>query len=109
MNTTRLIQARRLFMVPGVAPTTARHNARQWARSVRFLGARWHLAQQQPKAPSQVTLGQLRERLEECRRGGYYERVIDLVTGETLGERLELVLAEREIEAGLRPPVWGSA
>lgn len=45
MNTTRLQQARRLFFHDLVDPRTARHNARQWARSLRTLGDRWLLAQ----------------------------------------------------------------
>lgn len=44
MNTTRLKQARRLFCHPGVPTSTARHNMRQWTRSVRQLGYRWLLA-----------------------------------------------------------------
>lgn len=45
MNTTRLQQARRLFFHDLVDPRTARHNARQWVRSLRALGDRWLLAQ----------------------------------------------------------------
>lgn len=41
MNTARLKQARRLFQNPMVEPRVVRHNIRQWARSVRFLGAQW--------------------------------------------------------------------
>lgn len=41
MNTTRLKQARRLFQHDGVPMQQARHNMRQWARSVRMLGPRW--------------------------------------------------------------------
>lgn len=44
MNTTRLQQARRLFFCRDVPTSTARHNARQWARSLRMLGSRWLLA-----------------------------------------------------------------
>lgn len=44
MPTTRLTQARRLFFHDLVDPRTARHNARQWARSLRALGPRWLLA-----------------------------------------------------------------
>lgn len=45
MNTTRLRQARRLFFHDLVSSRTARHNARQWVRSIRNLGDRWLLAQ----------------------------------------------------------------
>jgi hypothetical protein len=38
MNTTRLKQARRLYVHQDVDMSTARHNIRQWVRSVRFLG-----------------------------------------------------------------------
>jgi len=41
MNTTRLAQARRLFFHDMVPPKTARHNARQWVRSLRVLGPKW--------------------------------------------------------------------
>ena len=44
MKTTRLKQARRLFFHETVPTSTARHNARQWARSLRYLGDRWLLA-----------------------------------------------------------------
>lgn len=44
MNTTRLRQARRLFFHDMVPARTARHNARQWARSIRNLGGNWLLA-----------------------------------------------------------------
>ena len=37
MNTTRLKQARRLFVHQGVEPSTARHNIRAWVRSIGFL------------------------------------------------------------------------
>jgi hypothetical protein len=37
MNTTRLKQARRLFVHQDVDASTARHNIRQWARSLAFL------------------------------------------------------------------------
>lgn len=111
MITTRLSQARRLFFVAGVPTTTARHNARSWARSVRFLGPRWHLAQQQPKEPSTVTLGQLRERLKTIRGTPWGSRLVSET--ETIADRIELEIAEREIAAGLRPAVrgescWGS-
>lgn len=49
MNTTRLAQARKLFWHRDVDPRVARHNIRQWARSVRFLGSKWLLAQPQEK------------------------------------------------------------
>lgn len=44
MNVTRLRQARRLFYVEDVPRRTARHNMRQWVRSIRHLGNRWLLA-----------------------------------------------------------------
>ena len=44
MNTTRLKQARRLFVHQGVELSTARHNIRQWARSLRLLGDKWLFA-----------------------------------------------------------------
>jgi len=44
VDTTRLKQARRLFARPGVPQSTARHNIRSWARSIRQLGNRWLLA-----------------------------------------------------------------
>lgn len=100
MNTARLIQARRLFFVDGAPRSTCRHNIRQWVRSVRMLGDQWLLAKQIPA--NQPTLAQLRQRLADCRRTGYADRVINIVTGEKLGERLELVIVEREIAAGLR-------
>ena len=37
MNTTRLKQARRLFVHQDVDASTARHNIRQWIRSLSFL------------------------------------------------------------------------
>ena len=37
MNTTRLKQARRLFVHQDVDQSTARHNIRQWVRSLSFL------------------------------------------------------------------------
>lgn len=43
MNTVRLRQVRKLFCLAGVPRSTQRHNCRQWIRSVRFLGGRWHL------------------------------------------------------------------
>lgn len=45
MNTTRLRQARRLFQHDAVPARTARHNIRQWARSLRLLGDKWLYAQ----------------------------------------------------------------
>lgn len=44
MNTHRLTQARRLFVIPDVPASTARHNMRAWVRSVRQLGNRWLIA-----------------------------------------------------------------
>lgn len=44
MNTTQLSRVRRLFFRPDIPASTSRHNARQWARSVRSLGQRWLLA-----------------------------------------------------------------
>lgn len=44
MNITRLKQARRLFFHETVPTSTARYNARQWVRSLRYLGDRWLLA-----------------------------------------------------------------
>jgi hypothetical protein len=44
MNTTRLKQARRLYVHQDVDMSTARHNIRQWVRSVRMLGDKWLLA-----------------------------------------------------------------
>lgn len=105
MNTTRLIQARRLFFVDGAPRSTCRHNIRQWVRSVRMLGDKWLMAKKVPM--NQPTLAQLQQRLADCRRSGYYNRVIDIISGETLGERLELVIAERQRAAGLLPPVSG--
>lgn len=45
MNTSLLRRARRHFFHPQVPAHTARHNARAWAKSLRFLGQRWLLAQ----------------------------------------------------------------
>ena len=44
MNTTRLKQARRLFVHQDVDASTARHNMRQWAKALRMLGDKWLLA-----------------------------------------------------------------
>lgn len=41
MNTTLLKRARRLFSHPGADQKTIRHNVRQWARSVAYLGDKW--------------------------------------------------------------------
>jgi hypothetical protein len=41
MNITRLSQARRLFVHDLADRSTARHNIRQWVRSVRILGSSW--------------------------------------------------------------------
>lgn len=49
MNTTRLKQARRMFFHDLVEPKTARHNARMWARSVRFLGNNWRAINHSPR------------------------------------------------------------
>ena len=43
MNITQLKRVRRLFFHDMVEPSTARHNARQWVKSVRFLGDKWLL------------------------------------------------------------------
>lgn len=47
MNETKKLmrRAQALFFRPGVPTSTARHNARSWVRSVRFLGDRWLLSQ----------------------------------------------------------------
>lgn len=44
MKTAMLTRARRLFQHPDVPAAIARHNMRQWARSIRHLGDRWLLA-----------------------------------------------------------------
>lgn len=44
MNTTHLTRVRRLFFRPHIPLSTSRHNARQWAKSVRHLGDKWLLA-----------------------------------------------------------------
>lgn len=44
MKTHMLTRARRLFQHADVPATTARHNMRQWVRSIRVLGDRWLLA-----------------------------------------------------------------
>lgn len=49
MNIARLRQARRLFDIEGVPRSTVRHNIRGWARSIRFLGNNWLLAQRVEK------------------------------------------------------------
>lgn len=41
MNTHYLTLARRLWIHDMVPPHTARHNIRQWVRSVRTLGTKW--------------------------------------------------------------------
>jgi hypothetical protein len=43
MNTAHLTRVRRLFFRPGIPTSTARHNAKAWARSVRLLGDKWLL------------------------------------------------------------------
>ena len=49
MNTSMLTRVRKLFNNGLVAPKINRHNQRQWVKSVRHLGAKWLLAQHQPK------------------------------------------------------------
>jgi hypothetical protein len=49
VNTTRLVQARRLFNSPYVHPHVNRENQRRWVCSVRKLGDKWLLAQPQVK------------------------------------------------------------
>lgn len=44
MNVARLRRARELFYVEGVPRHIARHNMRQWVRSLRYLGDRWLFA-----------------------------------------------------------------
>jgi hypothetical protein len=44
MKTKMLSRARRLFCHDYVPQSTARHNMRQWVRSIRQLGDRWLLA-----------------------------------------------------------------
>lgn len=44
MNTAHLKRVRKLFWHPDVPASTSRHNARQWVRSVRYLGDNWLLA-----------------------------------------------------------------
>ncbi len=44
MNTTMLKHVRTLFVHDMVPPHTARHNMRQWVRSVRLLGDKHLLA-----------------------------------------------------------------
>lgn len=51
MNTTLLTKARRLWALPDVPASTARHNMRTWARAVRRLGDRWLLAKQIERKP----------------------------------------------------------
>ena len=45
MNVTVLRKLRRIFFHPDAPTSTARHNTRQWVRSVRMLGDKWLLAQ----------------------------------------------------------------
>lgn len=45
MNTAMLRRARAHFYIDGVPRRTARHNVRQWVRSLRLLGDKWLLAQ----------------------------------------------------------------
>ena len=45
MNTSMLRRARRHFFHPLAPRHVARHNARQWVRSLRMLGDKWLLAQ----------------------------------------------------------------
>ena len=107
MSAARLAQAQRLFNVPGVPAHTVEHNVKGWLRSVELLGPKWHLANVQPHKAVSPTLGQLRERLAACIADGSGVRVVDLTSGETLRDRMELVIAEREIAAGLRTPPIG--
>lgn len=101
MNTTRLSQARRLFFVAGVPTSTARHNARAWARSVRFLGPRWRIAKPAPiPVAAQPTLGQLRERLKEARAKGW--GLMPYSETETVADHMEKRVEAMEIAAGLR-------
>lgn len=50
MNTKLLSMARRSFCHAGVPLSTQRHNIRAWARSLRFLGSKWLLAEQVNKS-----------------------------------------------------------
>lgn len=49
MDTTRLQQARRLFNSEFIDRQANRRNMRQWIYSLRMLGDKWLLLQQQPK------------------------------------------------------------
>ena len=49
MNTTMLKHVRTLFVHDMVPTSTARHNMRQWVRSVRMLGDKHLLAVKVPK------------------------------------------------------------
>ena len=51
MNITRLAQARRLFTNNMAPRSVCRHNMRQWARALRYLGDRWLLASQVREVP----------------------------------------------------------
>ena len=42
MNTTRLRQVRRLFVLPGVPRHVVRHNCLAWVKSVRLLASTGH-------------------------------------------------------------------
>jgi len=44
MNTTRLVQVRRLWSVGHVSRDMQRANMRKWVQSIRFLGDRWKMA-----------------------------------------------------------------
>ena len=56
MNTTRLVQARRLFTNDMTPRHTVRHNIRAWVRSVRLLGREWLLAQPMNRTTPQSNL-----------------------------------------------------
>ncbi len=43
MNVTVLKRVRKLFFHPDAPTRTARHNTRQWVRSIRMLGDKWLL------------------------------------------------------------------
>lgn len=45
MNIAHLTRVRRMFFHPMAPASVARHNARQWVRSIRFLNKRWLLAE----------------------------------------------------------------
>ncbi len=49
MKTEHLRRVRRLFCVPGVPESVARHNCRAWVASVRLLGRRWRFIDHVPR------------------------------------------------------------